>query len=127
MSTIAYTFTKLVVADLERETAFYRGALGLDLISRVAIDQHDEAVMAVPGKHSGPLLMLMRYVDRPAPAAGSAWIGFAVDDLSAAIAAVEAGGGSVIAPPQDVHEHRLVIAVVADPEGHPIELTAIMH
>lgn len=126
MSTIAFTFTKIVVADLERATEFYRGAIGLKLISRAADHQHEEAIMAVPGNESGPLLMLMHYINRPAPPAGSAWIGFAVSDLLATITAIEDGGGSVIAPPQDVHEHKLTIAVVADPEGHPIELTAAM-
>lgn len=126
MGTIAFTFTKIVVADLERATAFYRSALGLELISRAGDQEHDEAIMAVPGHESGPLLMLMQYINRPAPPSGSAWIGFAVSDLTATIASVQAGGGTVIAPPQNVQEHKLTIAVVADPEGHPVELTAAM-
>lgn len=126
MSTIAFTFTKIVVADLERATAFYRSALGLELVGKAADHEHEEAIMSVPGREGGPLLMLMRYINRAAPSAGSAWIGFAVSDLSATIAAVEAQGGRVVAPPRDVHEHKLTIAVVADPEGHPIELTAAL-
>lgn len=127
MSSTAFTFTKIVVADTERASAFYRDAIGLAPVGRVTDDRHDEVIMAGPGNERGPLLMLVRHFDRPTPPAGSAWTGFSVTDLAATIAAVEAHGGSVVAPPQDVPEYKLTIAVVADPEGHPIELTAPMH
>lgn len=127
MTTLAFAFTKLVVTDLARETAFYRDAIGLHPVGHACTDEHEEAILAIPGQQGSPLLMLMRYLDRPAPPADSACVGFAVNDLPTTIAAVEAGGGRVVTPPQDVAEHRLTIAIVADPEGHPVELTAKMH
>ena len=65
MNTLAFTFTKLIVADRKRETAFYRDALGLHLVGRASTDEHEEAIMAIPGVQEGPLLMLMRYFDSP--------------------------------------------------------------
>ena len=127
MGNTVFTFTKIIVADPDRALAFYRDAIGLSLVGRVTDDLHDEVLMAGPGNERGPLLLLTRILDRPAPPPpGSALTGFAVADLPATIAAVEAGGGRVVAPPQNVPEHKLTIAVVADPEGHEIELTTVM-
>lgn len=78
VSALAFTFTKLVVADLERAMAFYRDAIGLHLIGHASTDEHVEAIMAIPGSQGGPLLMLMYYLDSPALRAGSACVGFAV-------------------------------------------------
>ncbi|MEZ4236413.1 MAG: VOC family protein [Myxococcota bacterium] len=56
---------------------------------------------------------------------GPGWTTFyvKVDDVPAAIGRAEAGGGKVLMPP-----HRLpdgvTIAVIADPEGHPVGLSA---
>jgi len=128
LSTTAFTFTKIVVADLDRAVPFYRDAIGLRLLSRFSATEseyaQEEAVMAGHGSERGPMLMLVRYLKRPAPPAGSAWTGFSVADLPATVAAVEQGGGSVVLPIHDVPEHKVAVAVVADPEGHLIELTS---
>lgn len=127
MNLTAFTFTKIVVADLDRAVPFYRDVIGLKLLRRFTAPDGDyaqeEAIMAVPGRKDGPMLLLVRYLKKPAPPAGSAWTGFAVADLPALIAAVENGGGTIVVPMHDVPEHKLTVAVVADPEGHLIELT----
>lgn len=58
----------------------------------------------------------------PAPR-GSGWttVYVDVDDLDAALARARAGGGTVLMPPTDLPEVR--IAVIADPEGHPVGLS----
>jgi len=127
MSVQAFSFTKIVVADLDRALPFYRDAIGLRLLSRFIEAQgeyaQEEAVLAVPGRKDGPMLMLIRYLDKPAPAPGAAWMGFSVDDLAGTVEAVEQSGGKVVVAAQDVPQYKLRAAVVADPEGHLIELT----
>lgn len=127
MAGTAFTFTKIVVRDLDRAIAFYRDALGLRLLNRLTAPEgeyaQEEAVLVGSVAERGPMLLLVRYLDKPAPAPGSAWIGFSVADLPASVTAVEQGGGSIVVPMHDVPEHRLAAAVVCDPEGHLIELT----
>lgn len=130
----AFTFTKIVVSDLDRVIPFYRDAIGLRLLSRFIADGGDyaqeEAVLGGHGGNAGadgagrgPLLMLVRYLARPAPPVGAAWTGFAVDDLAATVAAVERAGGEVVIPIMDAPEYKVAVAVVTDPEGHLVELT----
>ncbi|MCP1470424.1 putative enzyme related to lactoylglutathione lyase [Sphingobium sp. OAS761] len=122
-----FTFTKIVVADLDSVIPFYRDAIGLRMLTRLTAPDGDyaqeEAVFAGPGGERGPMLLLVRYLNLAAPVAGSAWTGFSVDDLDATLAAVEAGGGKIVIPRHDVPVHGLTVAVAADPEGHLIELT----
>jgi len=127
MSGTAFTFAKIVVADLDRAILFYRDAIGLRLLNRLTAPDGDyaqeEAVFAGQGAERGPFLLLVRYLHKPTPTAGSAWTGFSVEDLSATLAAVEATGGSIVIPTHDAPDYGLTVAVVADPEGHLIELT----
>jgi len=127
MSLTAFTFTKIVVADLDRAVPFYRDVIGLRLLCRFTAAggeyAQEEAVMGADGKKDGPLLLLIRYLAKPAPMPGSAWTGFAVEDLPAVVDAVERSGGTVVVPVHDVPEYQLTVAVVTDPEGHLIELT----
>lgn len=125
MSGTAFTFTKIVVVDLDRAVAFYSDVVGLRLLKRFVADEgpyaQEEAVLVNGNGERGPMLLLVRYLSLPAPSPGAAWMGFSVVDLPATIAAVEQAGGAVLVP---VHEALgMRIAVVSDPEGHPIELT----
>lgn len=130
MAPTAFAFTKLVVSDLDRAITFYRDAIGLKLLTRVTAPNgeyaQEEAIFAGEGNERGPMLLLVRYLNLPAPATGAAWTGFAVSDLSAMVAAVEQGGGRVVIPIHDVPEHKVTVAIVADPEGHLIELTTAL-
>jgi len=125
LSGTAFTFTKLAVADLDRAVTFYSTCVGLRLLKRFVADEgpyaQEEAVLVNGNGERGPMLLLVRYLSRPAPPPGAAWLGFSVVDLDGTIAAVERAGGAVLVP---VHEALgMRIAVVADREGHPIELT----
>lgn len=126
MGVTAFTFTKIVVADLDRAVPFYRDAIGLTLLNRITAPDgeyaQEEAIMGVEGKKDGPMLLLVRYLNKPAPPSGSAWTGLVVENLPAVLGAVEQAGGTVIVPIHDVPKFELTIAVVTDPEGHLIEL-----
>ena len=124
MSTLAFSFVKIVVSDLDAAERFYSDALGLETRGRApATDSEyaqEECFLAVPGADQ-PQLLLIRYVNRPTPAP-EAWTGFAVSNVEETVTAVERSGGKVLIPVHDVPQYKLKVAVVADPEEHIIEL-----
>lgn len=127
MTESAFIFTKIVVADLDRVIPFYCEAIGLRLLNRLTAPDGDyaqeEAILAGKGAERGPMLLLVRYLNLPAPAPGSAWTGFSVTDLDATVAAAVRAGGSIVIPRHDAADFGLTVAVIADPEGHLVELT----
>jgi catechol 2,3-dioxygenase-like lactoylglutathione lyase family enzyme len=126
MKARAFGFTKIVVADLDRVERFYRDVFGMEQVGRVTTDEHryalDEVILALPGDPGGHRLVITRYRQRPCPPSGAAWTGFVVADMEATLAAVAAGGGEIEVPVHENSEHGVLAAIVADPEGHLIEI-----
>ena len=131
--TLAYHATKLVVADLAVAERFYR-ALGLQVVSRnlggEAEVRQEQCWLSATGAADAHLLILSRFVELPPPPQpaypGEIWLCFNVADVDALCATVEACGGRMVRPGQDRPEHQVRAAVVADPEGHFIELVGPM-
>jgi catechol 2,3-dioxygenase-like lactoylglutathione lyase family enzyme len=135
---IAMNFTKRVVRDVEVAERFYV-TMGLKVVARqfngdeeggdpdVAQEQR---YLSATGDASSHQLILCRFLKLPLPSdsvyPGEAWLVFTVADVEAAIKAAQAGGGRVVKPGQDRPEHSVRAAVVADPEGHLIELVGPM-
>jgi predicted enzyme related to lactoylglutathione lyase len=130
---IAYHATKLVVGDLAAAERFYR-AIGLKVVSRnlggEAEVRQEQCWLSATGDASGHMLILSRFVELPTPPRpiypGEVWLAFNVPDVDALCAIVEASGGQLVRPGQDRPEHQVRAAVVADPEGHFIELVGPM-
>ena len=126
MNALAFSFTKLVVSDLDAAAKFYGEAIGLKEVSRHTASAsefaQDEVIMSVSGSNDGAMLLLVKYLKKPAPPTGGAWTGFIVDDLDARVAAALAAGGSELVPIFHQAENNLSAAIIADPEGHVIEL-----
>ena len=80
----------------------------------------DEIFLGKEGQ-AGPGLILMKYVDRPAPENGELLLVFTTDDIDALVDSVRAAGGGVYVEPfqSDVTPYRA--AFTTDPEGHLIE------
>ena len=79
MSDAKFSFTKLVVADLDRATDFYSALLGFTQATRVRADitgrDVEEVVLAyAEGGHS---LILLAWSDAPPPAFGELILGVA--------------------------------------------------
>ena len=121
-----FTFTKLVVDDLEKMAAFYGEVYELQQITRVndAIgdEQIDEIILGTAGAPSPGALILLKYVDRPRPRNGEVILGFTTNDLPALLDRVRAAGGGVHADIRDFPDMKIRVAFATDPEGHLIEL-----
>ncbi|MDD3797984.1 MAG: VOC family protein [Novosphingobium sp.] len=126
MGLLAFSFTKLVVGDLDAAAKFYGEVIGLKEITRTTATSseyaQDEVIMSASGRNDGPMLLLVKYLKKPAPPTGGAWTGFIVDDLDARVATALAAGGKELVPAFHQEENRLSAAIIADPEGHVIEL-----
>jgi catechol 2,3-dioxygenase-like lactoylglutathione lyase family enzyme len=130
---IAMRFTKLVVGDLPRSEAFYE-AMGLKVVGRneggeVEVRQQ-QVWLSASGDMTSHVLILSRFVELPLPPRpvypGEGWLTFSDVDVDATCEICLAKGGSVVRAGQDRPEHGVRAAVIADPEGHHIELVGPM-
>lgn len=127
--TTRYSFTKLVVADLEASARYYRDVFGLHDLQRVQASiggaPIDEIILGKDGSHGGGLILLA-FPGAPAPEPGGVILGFTTGDLPALVARAVAGGGSIF---EDVHVSveggGRRIAFVRDPEGNLAELVEV--
>ena len=130
---IAMRFTKLVVGDIALCEPFYL-AMGLKVVSRNEggeLEVHQEQCwLSASGDMTSHVLILSRFVELPKPNRltypGEAWLTFSDVDVDATCAAAEANGGSLVRAGEDRPEHGVRAAIIADPEGHHIELVGPM-
>ena len=126
----------VTVSDLDRAVAFYRDALGLDVIHRFSVTGEAFAdAVGVPGATGtfahldagGARVELVAY-DPEAPAAagdslnqpGACHLGLAVDDVDAVYAGLPADVDA-LSPPRTT-ESGTRICFLRDPEGNLVEL-----
>ena len=106
----------LRVADLERSVAFYE-TLGLAFVRHRHGDGPEHHSATLPG---GAVFEL--YPQKPgAPSSAGARVGFRIADVDATAAALP---DAVLSPPRDSPWGRR--AVLADPDGHRVELTEVI-
>jgi lactoylglutathione lyase len=74
------------------------------------------------GRESGGQVFELHPLGDDAAATSATRVGFAVPSVDAAYAAVLMAGGTSVSPPNDSPWGRR--AVVTDPDGHRVELTA---
>lgn len=121
--TARLAFMKLNVEAMEPALAFWQAAFGFAVTDHYDTPTFSENILALPGQtESGPSLMLVE----PKPAApqpvgpGHGPVGLVVVDINASFAhAVEAGARPLM-PPTDVG--GVIVAMLASPQGHEIEL-----
>jgi catechol 2,3-dioxygenase-like lactoylglutathione lyase family enzyme len=97
----ALTMTKLVVADLEREKAFYEAVCGLKEARRVngALDGRPitELIMASDESRGGTLV-LFRFHHAPTPPTDECMLVFETSDIAALLRRAELAGGTLSCP-----------------------------
>jgi lactoylglutathione lyase len=102
--------------DLDRAHSFYR-ALGLSFVRH----SHGSGPIHLASESAGQVFEIYPLTDDVAPTS-STRVGFAVPSVDAAYASLLTAGGISVTPPKNSQWGRR--AVVADPDGHRIELTA---
>ena len=125
--------TKLIVRDVAAAERFYE-AFGLRLVNRNLGGEDEvrqqQSWLSVSGDMGSHVLILSQFVELPPPPEpvypGEVWLAFQVADVDAVAARVEAAGGRVVRAGEDRPEHSVRAAIVADPEGHLIELVGPM-
>ena len=102
----------LMAQDMERAVAFWTGSLGL--ARRHGDENWTEleiagSTVALHGGHDG--------------SRNASGLGFTVDDIEAAVAAVAAAGGEVVHEPRDRPGEPIILANLVDTEGNEFSLT----
>jgi predicted enzyme related to lactoylglutathione lyase len=123
--TTQYSFTKLIVNDLEKMSSFYAGVFDLEQIERIqsAIgpDPIEEIMLGIDGKFDHGLVLL-KFVDKPAPENGELILGFTTDDIEAVYERVRTAGGGIHAAIRRDAGSPYKVGFVRDPEGHLAEV-----
>jgi predicted enzyme related to lactoylglutathione lyase len=118
-ATLNLSFVKFNVADQPAMVAFYMKAFGMTLQKKIDNPQLTEIILTDP---KGLDLALVHYKDGRKIAMGSAEgpIGFYLNDVDTAYSKAMAAGATSKSKPGGGGGLR--VAIVADPEGHQIEL-----
>ncbi|MBF6347469.1 MULTISPECIES: VOC family protein [Nocardia] len=120
-----FAFTKILVNDLPAQFDFYSTVFGRVERTRYEFDDRPDAlaeiIMTSPDG-AEQSLVLLHYKNRPAPAPGSAVIGFEVQGLDDVVRRAAAAGATVTQQPTTMADIGIRVAFVADPEGHVLEL-----
>ena len=113
------SFVRLNVSDMPKMVAFYEKAFGMTEQRRMANGGNLEVILSSPG---GLDLALQQFKDQHKLTLGDAYgeLGFYLQDVDGAYKrALDAGAALKVAPGGG---GGLRVAIVLDPEGHPIEL-----
>jgi predicted enzyme related to lactoylglutathione lyase len=126
-----FSFTKLIVHDLERMAAFYREVYGLHAVNRVrgesiGGEEIDEIMLSPDPKAQWGSLVLLKYLGRAPSPGGEVILGFTTADLPALLERVTKAGGRIHAPTKEMPELKIRVAFAADPEGHLAELVQVL-
>lgn len=122
-----FGFTKLIVDDEEAMATYYAEVYGLNKLQRVTAG--DKAIMGPlrevimgPGDAVGAeSLVIVKFLDRPAPRDREVILGFVTDDLDALMDRVVAQGGQLLGPARSMPEHGVRVQFTTDPEGRVSE------
>jgi lactoylglutathione lyase len=124
-----FSFTKLVVADLETSAAFYTQVFGVEEQYRVKATIGGRPIDEIlyhataPG---GAAFVLLRFADTAEPMSGSVILGFVTDEIDDVFVRAVAAGGSVVDPVHDSPEHGVRVGFLADPDGHLLEVCQML-
>ena len=119
--TDAFTFTKLIVGDVERAAAFYRDVCGLTEVNRISAESDGRSLTEIILNGGPATLILICYHGEPTVPQGDSILGFFTADIDAFLDRLVKAGGKVTTPVQSLPEAGLKYAMTTDHEGHIIE------
>jgi catechol 2,3-dioxygenase-like lactoylglutathione lyase family enzyme len=111
-------YVMVMVSDMARSVKFYRDTLGLRLRSESPDWTEFETGTTVLALHGGGKAAVISHE----PQAGTASIGFYVDNLDDKFKELKGKGVSFIMPPTDRAEEKIKLAICLDPDGLPISI-----
>ena len=123
---VTFTFTKLVVENLDASQKFYEGVFdlsdGIEVVDEIGGRPIREIIYQRPDGRSA--LILLTFTDDIPQGRGDVILGVATNDADATTRRVTDYGGAVIDPPRDMDTMgvKIRVAIVADNEGHIIEI-----
>jgi catechol 2,3-dioxygenase-like lactoylglutathione lyase family enzyme len=126
-----YTFTKLVVDDLDAMCDYYCHVFGLRPGTRERFDDGvggepiDEVALVANPEDPFGAVSLLKFEDRAAARPGEVILGFTTPDLSALRDRVERAGGTLVGKVKEMPSHKIRVAFARDPEGHLCELVEL--
>jgi predicted enzyme related to lactoylglutathione lyase len=126
-----FSFTKLVVRDLEKSAAFYEDVCGLVEWRRLASEHSASTggplreISFYPTDAGGGPLTLIHYPGAGGPVRGELILGFTTGDLDALLARALRAGGRIARAITEMPEHGIRVAFVLDPEGHELEVVQL--
>jgi catechol 2,3-dioxygenase-like lactoylglutathione lyase family enzyme len=124
-----FSFTKLVVSDLDASAAFYTDVFGLQEQYRVKDDiggRPMQEILFQPTAPGGAMFVLLHFDDTPESTAGSVLAGFVTDQIDDVFARAVAAGATVVDPVHDAPEHGVRVGFLADPDGHLLEVCQLL-
>ena len=128
-----YTFTKLVVDDLDVMCDYYCSVFGLHPGTRERFDDgvggepiEEVALVAQPGDPFGAVsLLTFEQRDPTSTPRDEVILGFTTPDLAALADRVAKAGGKLLGPIKEMPSHGIRVAFARDPEGHLCELVEV--
>ena len=125
---ISYRFDHVMlrVMDLNRSLAFYRDTLGMRVLRQVDYDagQFTNVFLSFDSDTESSLELTYNWQQAEAYDKGRVFghLALMVDDVHAAVAALEQAGVRIKTPPKQMAHGTRTIAFVLDPDGNLIEL-----
>ncbi len=130
---VGFHATKLIVRDRDAAERFYE-AIGMKVVSRNVGGEgnvrQSQSWLSESGDMSTHVLILSQFLEVAAPPHPTypteAWLALTVPDVDATAEAAKKLGGKVLRTGQDRPEHNVRAGMVADLDGHIIELVGPM-
>lgn len=124
-----FSFTKVLVKDLDALAAFYTQVFGFRQLERLianagpGIGEIEEIMLSISGDQATePPLVLFKLLEKPAPKDTDTILGLIVSDLDAVLQRLRAAGGAVVSDNPEHPDSVAKVAFARDPEGRLLEI-----
>lgn len=123
-----FSFTKLVVDDLDAMADFYCSVFDLHRATRLNVEDGvggepiEEIILGATPEDQWGSLILLKFRNRPLAKEDEVILGFTTTDLDGLLDRFTRRGGSILSPIKEMPEHGIRVAFARDPEGHLSEL-----
>jgi catechol 2,3-dioxygenase-like lactoylglutathione lyase family enzyme len=125
----SFSFAKLVVADLDASRRFYETVTGVSNPQEISSTLAGRPLreLIYNDANGRPLLILFSHEDDQPAGRGDMYLGFATPDIDGFVGRALANGGKLLDPAHvsGASGSSVQVAVVADPEGHWIEVVQV--